>query len=164
MRQWTGSALVQGMACLFGIKSLPEPMLVYCQLDSWEQISVKFELEFYHFQSRKCIWNCRLPKWWPFCPRGDELTLASNSSSPGNVTAPGHHLNQCWFMVTETLIIPLYPTDISKCVCGKSCFQTSRHFIQTWWVSSAFSISWEAICKLWGLKVTNSLNSYTKLV
>ena len=23
-----------------------------CQTDSWEQISVKFELEFYHFRSR----------------------------------------------------------------------------------------------------------------
>ena len=34
------------MACrLFGAKPLPEPMLAYCQLDHWEQISVKFELE-----------------------------------------------------------------------------------------------------------------------
>ena len=50
MRQWTRSALVQVMACrLFGAKPLPEPMLAYCQLDSWEQISVKFESEFYHF-------------------------------------------------------------------------------------------------------------------
>ena len=24
--------------------------------------------EFYHFHSRKCIWSCHLPKWWPFCP------------------------------------------------------------------------------------------------
>ena len=24
-------------------------MLAYCQLDSWKQISVKFELEIYHF-------------------------------------------------------------------------------------------------------------------
>ena len=38
MRQWTGSALVQVMACrLFGAKPLPEPMLAYCQLDSWEK-------------------------------------------------------------------------------------------------------------------------------
>ena len=29
---------------------------------------MKLELEFYHFHSRKCIWNCRLPKWLPFCP------------------------------------------------------------------------------------------------
>ena len=37
------------MACrLFGAKPLPEPMLAYCHLDSWEQISVKFESEFNH--------------------------------------------------------------------------------------------------------------------
>ena len=42
--QWTGLALVQVMACrLFGAKPLPEPMLPYCQLDPWEQSSVKFE-------------------------------------------------------------------------------------------------------------------------
>ena len=41
--QWTGSALVQVMACrLFGAKPLPKPMLAYCLLNSWEQISVKF--------------------------------------------------------------------------------------------------------------------------
>ena len=75
MHQWNGSALVQVMACcLFGTKPLPEPMLTYCQLDCWEQISVKLESKFYHFHSRKCIWNCRLPKWRPFCPWGDELT------------------------------------------------------------------------------------------
>ena len=75
LRQWTGSALVQVMACrLFGAKPLPEPMLAYCRLDSWDQISVKFESEFYHFHSRKCIWNCRLSEWRMFCPWGDEST------------------------------------------------------------------------------------------
>ena len=70
MRQRTGSALVQIMACrLLGAKPLPEPMQAYCQLDSWEHISP----EFYHFHSRKYIWNCRLPKWRPFCPGGEEL-------------------------------------------------------------------------------------------
>ena len=73
MHQWTGSALVQVMAChLFGAKPLPELMLPYCQLHSWQQISVKFKSEFYHFHSRNCIWNCRLPKWRPFC----QLTVA----------------------------------------------------------------------------------------
>ena len=63
------------MAChLFGAKPLPEPTLAYCQLDSWQHISVKFELEFYHFHSRKCNWKFCLPKRWPFCPGGDELT------------------------------------------------------------------------------------------
>ena len=50
------------MACrLFGAKPLPEPMLAYCRLDFWQQISVKFESEFYHIHSRKCIWKYHLP-------------------------------------------------------------------------------------------------------
>ena len=44
MRQWIGSVLFQIKACrLFRAKPLPEPMLFYCQLDTWEQISVKFK-------------------------------------------------------------------------------------------------------------------------
>ena len=89
MRQWSGSAFVQDMACrLFGTKPLPESMLAYCQLDSWEQISVKFEFEFYRFHSRKCIWNCRLPRWRPFCPgRWVKIFKRSIHKSDG-----GHHL------------------------------------------------------------------------
>ena len=56
MRQWTRSALVQVMACrLFGAKPLPKPMLHYCQLDSWERISVKFESKFYHFHLKNAL-------------------------------------------------------------------------------------------------------------
>ena len=77
MRQWNGSAFVQIMACsLLGTKPLSKPMLDYCQLDSWEQISVKFELEFYHFHSRKCTRNCRLPRWRPLCPGGRRVNIA----------------------------------------------------------------------------------------
>ena len=54
--------------CLFGTKPLLKLMLALCLLDSREQISVKFELKFYHFHSRKCIWKCCLPKQRPFCP------------------------------------------------------------------------------------------------
>ena len=62
MRQWTGTALVQVMACrLFGVKPLPEPMLVYCQLDSWEQTWVRCESKYKTFHSWKCI-----SKWRPF--------------------------------------------------------------------------------------------------
>ena len=44
MRRWTGSTLVQGMACrMSGAKPFPEPMLFYCKLDPWEQTSAKFE-------------------------------------------------------------------------------------------------------------------------
>ena len=67
MRWWTSWAFLQVMACcLFGAKSLPEPILGYCQLDSWKQMSVKFESEFYHFHSRNCIWKCSRPILWPF--------------------------------------------------------------------------------------------------
>ena len=71
MRQWTGSSLNQVIACrLFGANPLPEPMLAYCQLDSWEQTSVKFESQLCHFYSKKFIWKCRLSK---FSPGGDKL-------------------------------------------------------------------------------------------
>ena len=66
------------MACrLLGAKPLPELMLVHCQLDSWEQISVKIELEFCHFdfwEFWEFFWKCHVPKWQPFCPKWDELT------------------------------------------------------------------------------------------
>ena len=61
MRWWTGSALVQVMACrLVGAKPSLKPMLVYCQLDHQEQTSMKFESKYKIFHSRKCIWKCRL--------------------------------------------------------------------------------------------------------
>ena len=43
MHQLTTPSLVQIMSCrLISAKPLSEPMLEYCQLDPWEQISVKF--------------------------------------------------------------------------------------------------------------------------
>ena len=42
MRQWTGSSLVQIMACcLFGAMTLSKPILAFCQLEFREPISVK---------------------------------------------------------------------------------------------------------------------------
>ena len=80
--QWTGSSLVQVMACcLFGTKPLPETMLPVCQLNPWEQISMKFLSEFYHFHSRKCIWKCCLPQWRPLCSGGDELSSKYRKTS-----------------------------------------------------------------------------------
>ena len=109
MRQWTGLSLVHVMACrLFGAKPLPEPMLDYCQLDSWEQVSVKFEFEFYHCHSRKCIWKCSLPKWRPFCPGGDELS----------------HYKGC-VLKEVGLNVPNEMTNIYVCVCVDS--------IKPWW-------------------------------
>ena len=59
------------MACrLFGAKPLPEPVLAYCQLDSCEQISVKFESESYHIQE-KAFAVCQ--NGGHFVQGGDEL-------------------------------------------------------------------------------------------
>ena len=61
MRLWSGSTLVQIMACrLDGTKPLSEPMLTYYQLDPEEHISMKFYLKFKYFHSSKCIWTCLL--------------------------------------------------------------------------------------------------------
>ena len=61
MRRWTGSTLVQIMACrLDGAKPLSEPMLTYCQLDPKEHISMTYCLKLKYFHSRKCVWTCRL--------------------------------------------------------------------------------------------------------
>ena len=107
MRRWTGLSLVQVMACrLLGAKPLPEPMLIYCQLDSWEQISMKFESQFYHFHSRKFIWKC-LPKWWPFCPGRDEL------NSPCL-------LQDCWWLLWNGWDILIFGYRIENCF-GKHC-------------------------------------------
>ena len=62
MCQWTGPTLVQVMAChLIGAKTLPEPMLVYCQLDSWDEFQWKFNQNFIIFIQQIAIENV---VWW----------------------------------------------------------------------------------------------------
>ena len=70
MRLWTGSALVQIMACcLNGAKPLSEPVLTYCQLDPKEYISMSFYLKFKYFHLRKCVSTCRLQNGGHFAQR-----------------------------------------------------------------------------------------------
>ena len=97
LRRWTGSALVQIMAWRqISNRPLSEPMLIYCQLESWEQISVKFESEFYHFHSRKCIRKCHLPNWQPFCPGEIVEVVASGKQLPQHFQAL---LNNEWLVM-----------------------------------------------------------------
>ena len=70
----------------------------YCQLDSWEHISVKFESEFYHFQSRKLNWKCCLPQWQPFYPGGDELTNMVIQILHPYYRSYRRHQTECVFM------------------------------------------------------------------
>ena len=61
------------MACrLFGAKPLSEPMLGCCQLDPYEQTSVKFE-SIQNFSFTKMHLKISSAKRWPFCLGGDEL-------------------------------------------------------------------------------------------
>ena len=61
MHQWTGSTMVQVMACrLVGAKPLHEPMLTFRELDSQKQTSVKLESKYRTFHSWKCTWKWRL--------------------------------------------------------------------------------------------------------
>ena len=72
---------------LLSAKLLPETVLAYCQLDSWEQISVKFESKFYHFHSRKCIWNCRLQKMAAILSRGSWVNNSNSIPIPTQIIA-----------------------------------------------------------------------------
>ena len=49
-------------------------MLVYCQLDPWEQTSGKFQSKYKTFSLTKCIWKYRLRNG-AILSRGDELTM-----------------------------------------------------------------------------------------
>ena len=72
MHHWTGSELVQIMACrLFGAKPFSKPMLGYCQLDPYEQTSVKFFIKIQNFPFTEMHLKISSAKWWPFCPGGE---------------------------------------------------------------------------------------------
>ena len=59
MRLWTGSTLVQIMACrLLGTKPLPQPMIHFANWTNSNEIRIKIQ----NFHSRKWIW-----KWRQFC-------------------------------------------------------------------------------------------------
>ena len=55
------STLVQVMTCcLLDTKPLPEPTLIYFQLNLKEQTSGKFESKYKNFHTRNCFWKCHL--------------------------------------------------------------------------------------------------------
>ena len=115
IRQWTRSALVQVMAwCLFSAKSLPEPILTYCELDSCEQISVKFKSKIISFSLKKCTWNGCLPKWGPFCPDGDELI-----NSARHTTRQGTQLNRVLSKLGQEKLGQDYITISFVCVMSQ---------------------------------------------
>ena len=87
------------MACsLISESPLSKPMLLYCQLDPWEQISLKFELKSQHFHSRKCIWKCCLQ------------ILAAILSPPQCVNSQDVHHIDCLLAPVNNYICHQLPT------------------------------------------------------
>ena len=107
---------------------------VWCQAINWtnasllstglpEWISVKIKSEFYYFHSRKWLWKCRLPKWLPFCPGGDEfwclrLWLGTNglNSSLGTSVGWGRY-GPGWYCITCNALrsVRKYRGQTSRC-------------------------------------------------
>ena len=61
--------------CLFGAKLSSKPVLGYCQLDPYEQISVKFYSNCKNFSFTKMHLKISSANWQPFCPGGGGLNF-----------------------------------------------------------------------------------------
>ena len=105
IRQWTRRALAQAMACRrFGAKPLPEPMLIYCQLDGTLVSTLQWELNqntklFIH---KKCFWKC-LPRNGGHFVQGEMIS--------------GKPSDKCFNRLTSLLD---YPSR--KSICDNSVF------------------------------------------
>ena len=117
MHHWTEPSLVHAIACrLFSTKPLPESMLTYSGLNTWEHISVKFESEFYHFHSRKCIWKCRLPERRPFCSGENGLIRkAPGHSRPMRILLQCHHTERFYGTRQMPIVAGLLYVSTSRC-------------------------------------------------
>ena len=131
------------MAChLLSAKPLPEPMLSYFQLDSWEQISVKFESKFCHFHSRKMhlkmpssemaaiLSRARWDKWGLVmhgCIDGGSSFVTINFFSTYSV--PSLYINQCLWQGYSWDGLASY---VSKLIDEMSGFEFCRCGL-AWW-------------------------------
>ena len=131
------------MACrLVGAKPLSETMLDYCQLDAYEQTSVKFDLKFIHFQTRKCIWKCRLKNGGDFAPADNIVpnfySLASGQceGNSKNVFFIIRIISYCWY---NHIHISLY-----KVIIPIAIVSTSIEIDLRWWanIGSRKAMAW----------------------
>ena len=103
------STLIQIIACcLDGTKPLPEPMLIYCQLDRKEHISMKLYLKCKYFHSRKCNSKCHQqngchfvsPSRYSHRPHALEVLLWSGHYLGHHVSMMSCGWGTCWKVVT----------------------------------------------------------------
>ena len=118
---------------MFGAKPLPEPMLPYCQLDSWEQISVKFEFEFYHFHSRKCIWKMSSVKMAAILFKGGWVKCVKWTPLRSTMYRR-YHLNLIPSLPLYTLTKVLSVNKESRKMCWQGVYMTRvlEFFVWRW--------------------------------
>ena len=144
--QWTGSALVQIMACrLFGAKPLPEPMLAYCQLGSWEQFLVKIWIGILSFSCKKMHLKLLSANMAAILSGGDELN--SHQEVTYSKTGidlidtdlfqfndlPLGHWKRCEIDLTHWS--PRSATELNRCWCNQ-CFAAClapSHYLRLLW-------------------------------
>ena len=100
MRQWIGYTLVPVIIChLFGAKPIPESLLAYCQLDPWEQISMKSWLKFIHFIEANAIENVVCKIGGHFVQGGYEL-----NENHIAIMAKQIFIKHIWWSITAKII------------------------------------------------------------
>ena len=96
--------------CQLGAKSLPGPMLTYCQLDPLEQTSVKFQLKKSLLPFNTMHWKMSSAKCWPFCSG-----LNASTSIPE------------WYSMQMVILISnIYLQKNAMEQCGKPNFLSTR--------------------------------------
>ena len=109
------SILIQVIDCYsFGTRPLPEPILVYCQFDHWEQTSNKFKhrlQNFSHFKASLCVnhWGrvthicvSKIGHYW-------------FRQSLVTCSVPRHYQNQWWIIINWTLRNKLHWNFTQNC-------------------------------------------------
>ena len=105
LRQWTGSGLVQVMACRrTGDKPLPEPNAGLLSIGLLRTNLSEFESKFYHFSYNKMDWKLSSAKMAAILSRGRWVELAHRSavlgfiisynSSSRDIAPHGHNASQ----------------------------------------------------------------------
>ena len=137
MYQWTGSSLVEIMACrLYGAKPLSEPMQQNCRVDPSKQILVKFESKYKTFHSWKCIWNCCPRKMSKCCARNFQWSLKILEIPPSHMSpciANCLHALQIAWNSVHVRNLPIYIwTSRSHGHQHKPVFLHDRQWISPW--------------------------------
>ena len=153
---WSSDATCRHGSWTTSAKPLPELILTYCQMDSYEQTEVKFESKFTHRRSRSRTWKRRLQKVDHFVFRRQCITYRN-----GEI-----HCNNWWaifncaissFLLNSTNVWEViwnkkWPCNIMTSPNG-NIFRVTGHlceeFTGPWWIPRTKASDAELWCFLW---------------